>query len=177
MNSEPATNGEPLLRLARRTLHWHLAGEDLEHPGLYPRKSPPQACFVSLKLARGDRLRGCIGTLLPTRGSLEEEVVGNAVAAASRDPRFEPVRPEELDAIRISIDILSRPETIYDEGELDPIRYGVIVRAGDRCGVLLPDLSDVNTVDEQIAICREKAGLGSHDEVSLERFTVDRFQE
>ena len=166
-----------LLSLARRTLLWHLDGEDLTNPALFPRQSPPQACFVSLKLEPGDRLRGCIGSLAPTKHTLEEEVVGNAVAAASQDPRFDPVRREELARIRISIDLLTPPEFVESEAELDPFRYGLIVRAGDRCGVLLPDLPGVQSVARQIAICREKAGLSANEIIRMERFTVERLDE
>lgn len=166
-----------LISLARHTLVWHLDGEDLTNPDLYPRQAPPQACFVSLKLTPGDRLRGCIGTLSPTRPTLEEEVVGNAVAAASRDPRFDPVRREELDRIRISIDLLSPAEAVESEAELDPARYGLIVRARDRCGILLPDLPGVKSVAKQIAICREKAGLKANEPIRMERFTVERLDE
>ncbi len=177
MISRPLAKPPDLITLARRTLLWHLDGEDLTNPALFPRQAPPQACFVSLKLEPGDRLRGCIGTLSPTKPTLEEEVVGNAVAAASRDPRFDPVRREELDRIRISIDLLSPSEIVESEADLDPLRYGLIVRAGDRCGILLPDLPGVKSVAKQIAICREKAGLKANEPIRMERFTVERLDE
>jgi hypothetical protein len=165
------------LSLARQAITWHLRGEDVARPGLFPRANPPAACFVSLKTRLADRLRGCIGTLSPVRLTVEEEVVANSVAAASRDPRFAPVRRDELDGLRISIDLLSAPERIAALDVLDPARYGVIVRAGNRCGVLLPDLPGVESVEQQVAICREKAGIRPNDAVQLERFTVERIAE
>jgi AmmeMemoRadiSam system protein A len=154
-----------------------LQGEDVTRPGLFSRAHPPSACFVSLKTVSAERLRGCIGTLRPSRPSVEEEVVANSIAAATRDPRFAPVRREELGGLRISIDLLSAAEPVPSPDWLDPVRYGVIVRAGGRCGVLLPDLPGVASAEEQLAICREKAGIRPQDPVSLERFTVQRIAE
>lgn len=176
MNSE---RQEPsaLLGLARRAIGWHLAGEDLARAGLFPRANPPQACFVSLKTRGSNRLRGCIGTLVPAKACVEEEVVANSVAAATRDPRFAPVRAEELAGLAISIDLLSAPEAVDSPRALDPERFGVIVRARGRCGVLLPALPGVDSVETQIAICRDKAGISEREPATLERFTVQRLSE
>jgi AmmeMemoRadiSam system protein A len=165
----------PLLTCARRVIAVHLAGGSwrAEVQGLDP--SPAQGCFVSLKLGR--RLRGCIGTLLPSRATLGEEVAENALAAALRDPRFDPLLLEELGRVSISIDLLSVPEPVAGVQELDARRFGVVVRHGKRCGVLLPDIPGVSSAEEQIAICREKAGISARDPVLLERFIVDRLEE
>lgn len=128
--------------------------------------------FVSLK-KRGE-LRGCIGTFQPTRENLAEEIVSNAISAASRDPRFPPVSLEELDELEISVDVLSDPEPVEDVSQLDPRRYGVIVQSGGRLGLLLPDLEGVNTVEEQLEIARRKAGIGQHEPIHIYRFTVER---
>ncbi|MDH4224928.1 MAG: AmmeMemoRadiSam system protein A [Deltaproteobacteria bacterium] len=164
----------PLILLARNTLIQHLGRGKPQTP---PRagKSPPQACFVSLK-KRGE-LRGCIGTLEPTQPSLEDEVAANTLASATRDPRFSPVTLDELEEITLSIDCLSPPEPVKSAGELDPKRYGVIVTWNDRRGVLLPDLEGVNTAAEQIEICRKKAAIPPGVPVTLERFTVERIPE
>lgn len=177
MNSEILQDPRFLLALARQAIAWHLLGEDLARPGLFVRRNAPAACFVSLKTKLAGRLRGCIGTLQPSRSTVEEEVVANSVAAATRDPRFEPVHRNELDALSISIDLLSAPERIDSEDGLDPVRYGVIVRSAGRCGVLLPDLPGVDSAEQQIAICREKAGIRAGEPVRLERFTVERIAE
>ncbi len=162
----------PLVILARRALQASLRNEEF-HPG--PPLSPPQACFVSLKINR--RLRGCMGTICSTKSSLEEEVMENALAAAKRDPRFDPVRLEELEMITFSIDLLSPLEPVETIRELDPARYGLVVRSGDKAGVLLPDLPNVKTPQKQVEICRNKGGIGAHEEVILERFTVERITE
>lgn len=177
MNSETPSDSHVLLTLARNAIGWHLAGTPLDAADLYPRDRAAQACFVSLKTRAGDRLRGCMGTLEPSHPTLEEEVVANSLAAATRDPRFAPVRTQELDGLRISIDLLSAPQPVPDTAALDPARYGLIVRAGSRCGVLLPALPGVETAERQLEICREKAGIGPREPVALQRFTVERVSE
>lgn len=131
--------------------------------------------FVSLK--SGGELRGCIGTFMPTERNVAEEIVRNAVASATRDPRFPPVSEEELPCLSYSIDILSRPEPVEEESQLDPIRYGVIVQSGARRGLLLPDLDTVTTVRAQLDIARGKAGIASSESVKISRFTVRRISE
>ena len=120
------------------------------------------------------RLRGCIGTILPVTESLAKEIIDNAVSAAVRDPRFDPVRPDELPWLELSVDVLEAPEPIDSPAQLDVKRYGVIVTTGRRKGLLLPDLEGVDTVEEQIANARQKAGIGPGEPVKLERFEVIR---
>ena len=134
------------------------------------------ACFVSLKTKDG-HLRGCIGTILPVHQTLSEELVANAIAAATEDPRFLPVQPDELKNIVVSVDILSEPEEVHSIDELDVKIYGIIVSNGVRKGVLLPDLDGVDTVERQIHIALQKAGISSHDNITIYRFTVDRYLE
>ena len=119
-------------------------------------------------------LRGCIGTIGPTRASLAEEIIANAISACSRDPRFSPVRPDELPWLEISVDVLGEPEDIDSKDMLDVKRYGVIVTSGRKRGLLLPDLDGVDTVDQQIDIARQKAGIHRFENYSLQRFEVIR---
>jgi len=128
--------------------------------------------FVSIH--KQGRLRGCIGTIAPTRASLAEEIIHNAVSAATRDPRFDPIRPDELAWLEISVDVLGEPEDIDSQDALDVKRYGVIVTSGGRRGLLLPDLEGVDTVARQVAIARQKAGIGPKEPVRLQRFEVVR---
>ena len=131
------------------------------------------AAFVCLK--KEGELRGCIGTFQPTRDSLAEEITANAISAACRDPRFPPVSEQELDALDVSVDVLGEPEPISDVSQLDPRRYGVIVRRGTRIGLLLPDLEGVDSVEQQLEIARSKAGISPHEPIQLYRFTVERY--
>ena len=129
--------------------------------------------FVSLH--EDGELRGCIGTISPVTGSVADEIVRNGVAAASEDPRFPPVRPDELDALAYSVDVLFPPEPVDSPAELDPVRYGVIVAKGYRRGLLLPNLEGVDTVEQQLSIAKRKAGIDpADDDVRLERFEVVR---
>ena len=128
--------------------------------------------FVSIhKLGQ---LRGCIGTIAPTRSCLAEEIIHNAASACARDPRFEPIRPDELPLLEISVDVLGEAEDISSPAELDVKRYGVIVSRGVRRGLLLPDLDGVDTVEEQIDIARQKAGIAPGERFTLQRFEVVR---
>ncbi len=131
-------------------------------------------CFVSLK--RLGELRGCIGTIAPTTSSLTEEIARNAVAAASEDPRFDPLTVDELEGLEVSVDVLGHPEPITSRDQLDPAVYGVIVTAGFKRGLLLPDLEGVDTVDSQIAIACRKGGIDPDESCRIERFTVTRYK-
>ncbi len=131
-------------------------------------------CFVSLH--RHGRLRGCIGTISPVQACLADEIIANAVSAAVRDPRFSPVRREELAEIDCSVDVLGEPEDIASRDELDVRKYGVIVSRGPRRGLLLPDLEGVDTIDQQVSIALQKAGIRPDEPVRLQRFLVVRHQ-
>jgi AmmeMemoRadiSam system protein A len=129
--------------------------------------------FVSIK--KHGELRGCIGTFTPTRTNVAEEIVVNAISSATQDPRFMPVEASELDDLEYSVDILTEPEPVRSTDQLDPRKYGVIVECGYRRGLLLPDLAGVDKVEEQIEICRAKAGISPGEPVRLYRFRVKRF--
>lgn len=167
---------DPFVALARASVEGFVrAGRPIARPDdLPPELADAQAgVFVSLH-EKGD-LRGCIGTIEPVTGSIADEIIRNGVAAASEDPRFPPVGEQELDALTYSVDVLFPPEPIASQDELDPARYGVIVTLGRRRGLLLPNLEGVDTVAEQVAIARAKAGIApDEDGVQLERFEVVR---
>ena len=139
--------------------------------------SAPGACFVSIKTREGD-LRGCIGTVQPTKDSLAAEIVVNAISAASRDPRFSPVLPRELPGLVYSVDVLAPPEPAEFD-DLDPNIYGVIVedKSGYARGLLLPAIAGVETATQQVEIAARKAGIPAGVEVKLWRFRVERFRE
>lgn len=130
--------------------------------------------FVTLHNLDGS-LRGCIGTFSPVRENLAYEIRDNAIAAATRDPRFLPVEPEELPNIIVNVDVLSPYEPVKTIDELDPKRYGIIVQKGWRRGLLLPDIEGVNTVQEQIRIAKLKAGIFD-DDFEIFKFTVERYR-
>jgi len=105
-----------------------------------------------------------------------EETMTNAISSATRDPRFPPVTPDELSDLSYNVDVLTTPEPIASKDQLDPKKYGVIVEAGIRKGLLLPDLEGVDTVDYQIEICCQKAGIAADEPINLYRFEVKRYK-
>jgi AmmeMemoRadiSam system protein A len=129
--------------------------------------------FVSLK--KHGELRGCIGTIAPTQPTLAHEIVENAISAATRDPRFLPVEPDEIATLTCSVDVLFPAEPIDDVCHLDPIKYGVIVECGMRRGLLLPNLEGVDTVQGQIDIACRKAMIRPGEPIRLYRFEVKRY--
>ncbi len=167
---------DPLVRLARETIERFVKEGVSPEPNLPAGAGPERAgVFVSLHNRDGS-LRGCIGTTAPTRSTLAEEIVRNAVSAATQDPRFPPVGRDELDGLEVSVDVLGEPEPVSDLSQLDPKRYGIIVRTADgRQALLLPDLEGVDTVEDQLAIVCRKGGIDSRrDRYTLERFEVVR---
>ncbi len=167
---------DPWVRLARAGVEAWVGGHRrIEPPADLPAEMLTERAGVFVSLHKEGRLRGCIGTIGPTRGCVAEEIIENAISASTKDPRFSPVRKDELDALEISVDVLTAPEKIRSRDELDVRRYGVIVSKGRRRGLLLPDLDGVDSVDEQVSIALRKAGLSEREkDVELERFEVLR---
>lgn len=169
----PGADESEIVALARETIEAYITGEELPSRGLADPELPPRAgVFVSLH--REHDLRGCIGTIDPIRPTLAEEVVRNAIEAATADPRFPELGADELADLDISVDVLHHPEPAEME-DLDPARYGVIVFSGLRRGLLLPDLEGVETAQQQVSIARRKAGIAPGEPVQLMRFRVDRY--
>jgi AmmeMemoRadiSam system protein A len=164
--------------LARTTIEVYVReGRTVDPPEeLTPQMQGRAGAFVTLHDSLGS-LRGCIGTIEPREPNLAQEVIHNAISAAISDPRFLPVRSDELEDLTIKVDVLTEPERVDDPHELDPARYGVIVQSiGDyRRGLLLPDLEGVDSVAYQIEIARRKAGIGPKEPVELYRFEVKRY--
>ncbi|MBS3810868.1 MAG: AmmeMemoRadiSam system protein A [Halanaerobiales bacterium] len=131
--------------------------------------------FVTIK--KDGQLRGCIGTIEPAEDNVAEEIISNAISAATRDPRFRQLKKGELDKINVSVDILGPKEEIDDLQELNPDKYGVIVKKHSRTGLLLPNLEGIDSVKKQIDIACKKAGIYPEEEYSLARFKVDRYEQ
>jgi len=170
------TGMSPLVKLARDTVDAYIKnGKVISPPSeLTPEMKNKAGVFVSIH--KQGALRGCIGTFEPTAENVAEEIIGNAISSATRDPRFSPISPEELEDLDYSVDVLTEPEPVDSEDQLDPKKYGVIVQSGLRRGLLLPDLEGVETVKQQIDICRQKAGISSGTPVKLYRFEVKRYK-
>ena len=150
---------------------------------------------VFVTVMKNGELRGCIGTYLPTKENIAEEIIQNAVAAASKDFRFGPISEEELPQLSYTVYILNEPELVKDIKELDPKKYGIIVKTqvfyspsdvifnpsptiGEKAGLLLPDLEGVDTVEKQLAIAYRKGGIDpAQEQVLIYKFSVEKYQQ
>jgi AmmeMemoRadiSam system protein A len=170
-----ASGLHPVVELARETVESYIReGKTAKPSELTPEMREQAGVFVSLH--KHGQLRGCIGTFEPKEKNVAEEIIANAISSSTGDPRFPPVTVAELDDLEYSVDILTKPEPVTDISQLDHKEYGVIVESGWKKGLLLPDLEGVDSVEEQIAICRLKAGIQAGEPVKLYRFQVRRFQ-
>lgn len=167
---------DPWVKLARRSLETYVkTGQRLTSlPEDLPAEMTTQQAGAFVSLHKNGQLRGCIGTIAPTCDNLAWEIVQNAVSACSRDPRFSPVRPDELDELEYSVDVLGAPEPVDSPAALDPKTYGVIVSCGGRRGLLLPDLDGVDSVEAQLSIALQKGGIRENETYKIERFKVVR---
>lgn len=166
---------DPYVRLARRTIESYIiSGRKPQMPGDLPADLLERRAGAFVSIKKDGQLRGCIGTIQAVQSCLAEEIMENAVSASVRDPRFSPIEPEELEHLVISVDVLGETESISSKEALDTKRYGVIVTKGRRRGLLLPNLEGIDTVEEQIAIAKRKAGIGESEDAALERFEVVR---
>lgn len=174
---EPNEDHE-LPRLARQAVEtFTRKGVEIKPGGLHSELSRARApCFVSLKTLDGE-LRGCIGTIEPMKPTLAEEIIANAINAATRDPRFSEVTEDELANLRYSVDVLKEAEPAEME-DLDPRLFGVIVEDDEgRRGLLLPDIPGVESSEQQVEIAARKAGIPRGTPIRLSRFSVQRFRE
>lgn len=164
-----------LVEIARRAVEEYVrTGKVISPPADIPAGFLEKAgVFVCIK--KNGELRGCIGTFSPCAANIVLETIANAVSAAVRDPRFLPLKPEDLSGLVYSVDVLSPPEKVSGAGDLDPRKYGVILSSGCRKGLLLPDLEGVDTVEDQLRITRMKAGIAPSEPVEIRRFTVARY--
>lgn len=166
--------------LARKTVESYIRDKQKLIPGNYKVTDvdvEKAGVFVSIKLKNGD-LRGCIGTIFPVQNTIEEEVVRNAISASTEDPRFNPITADELDNLVFSVDVMQPPEPIKDISELDPQKYGIIVKSeSGKQALLLPSLEGIDTIEKQIGVTKRKAGISMTEPVHIFRFRADRYYE
>ena len=170
----PGGGESEIVRLARRSIESFVRFGTLIEPAPLEDGDYPQRAGAFVSLHRLGMLRGCIGTISPTRATLAEEVAANAVSAAVDDPRFPQLGADELLGLEVKVDVLHAPQACTLD-ELDPTSYGVIVTSGNRRGLLLPDLEGVDDVATQVEIAMQKAGLPPGTNCDLQRFKVDRY--
>ncbi|MFZ5352480.1 MAG: AmmeMemoRadiSam system protein A [Bacillota bacterium] len=168
-------NEDHYVRLARHTLEEYVRnGRLIKIPDGLPAEMLEAQAGVFVSIKKDGVLRGCIGTIAPTRRNIAEEIINNAISAGTKDPRFLPVCEDELEQLTYSVDVLMEPETVVDRNMLDVNKYGVIVRKGYRTGLLLPNLEGVDTVEYQLEIALSKAGIRKDEDYEIQRFEVVR---
>lgn len=164
-----------MVKLAKDTVENYIKrGKIISPENLTEDMKGEAGVFVSIK-KRGN-LRGCIGTFEPTRHNVAEEIIHNAISSATQDPRFPRINEAELDELEYSVDILTPPKPVADITKLDVKKHGIIVQSGWQRGLLLPDLEGVDTLEQQVHICRMKAGISPDEPVELFSFEVRRYR-
>jgi len=165
---------DPYVRLASESLAHYLAnGDYMQLPSYVTDEMIKNRAGVFVSIKKNGRLRGCIGTVFPATDNIAEEIIRNSVEAGLNDPRFSPIDMDELPELEFSVDVLTKPKKASRE-DLDPKKYGVIVRSGYKSGLLLPDLEGIDTVEEQLKIALQKAGISPNENYSIEKFEVIR---
>ena len=141
-----------------------------------PKEFLARKAGVFVTIEKQKQLRGCIGTYLPTKKNIAQEIIYNAIAAAVEDYRFEPIQKQELPFLSYAVYILNKPELVEDIKKLDPKKYGIMVKSGAKSGLLLPDLEEIDTTEQQISIACEKGGINpDKEQIIIYRFTVDKY--
>lgn len=167
--------GPELVRVARLAIRSQLTEGRV--PAVGRPGAPAAGVFVTLRNPDGS-LRGCIGSISPIEADVVAETARSAVLAATRDPRFDPVSPDELGSLSIEVSVLEPEEPAAGLADLDPAIYGVIVRdQRGRRGLLLPDIDGVDDAATQVEIARRKAGISADEPIILSRFRVSKFAE
>lgn len=175
-------NQNPYCQLAKQAIKEYLGNENLlDIPQDLPKHfyNKKRGVFVTIK--KDNKLRGCIGTFMPTKENVAHEIIDNAIAAAIRDNRFDPVELHELNHLSFEVSLLDEPEQILDLENHDHKKYGLIVKSVDypyKVGLLLPDIETINTPQEQFIVCCQKAGIDpAKENIDLFRFKVEKYME
>jgi len=169
-------------------------GEIISPPNDLPKELYEKKAGIFVTIMKDKELRGCIGTSVPTKKNIAEEIVSNAIAAATEDYRFGPIKKEELSNLSYEVYILNEPELIEDIKELDPKKFGIIVKTMPmkistgidvlfdgpfrlKSGLLLPGLEGIDTAKEQISIACQKAGINPlKEKMVIYKFTAQKYQ-
>lgn len=185
----------PYVELAKKAVEDYIErGEVIEVSNDLPKEMKEKKSGTFVTIERDGSLRGCIGTYLPTKKNIAQEIIHNAVAAATEDYRFGPIQKEKLPFLSYTVYLLGKPELVKDVKELNPKKYGIIVKttpiglpdrtdvvfnghAVAKSALLLPDLAGIDTVEKQISIACQKGGIDpTGEKIIIYRFTVEKHQ-
>ncbi|MBP5679288.1 MAG: AmmeMemoRadiSam system protein A [Bacilli bacterium] len=165
---------DPYVMLAKEAVYQYVIDKKVDSLPSWIKDEMPGKAGVFVSIHEFHELRGCVGTFLPTTPVVWKEIIRNAIAACSEDNRFQPIQPEELPFLNITVDVLSPPKYIDRMEELDPKKYGIIVSSGPRRGLLLPDLEGIDDVDTQVKIAMRKGNIAPKDPITIQKFQVVR---
>jgi len=185
----------PLVLLAKKAVENYIKDGKIISPSEdLPTEFLNRRAGTFVTIEKEGQLRGCIGTYLPLRKNIAEEIIHNTIAAATEDYRFGPIQKEELPHLSYKVYILSEPELIKDAKELDPKKFGIIVKTipiasstgidvlfnghfVPKTGLLLPDLRGVDTIEQQISIACQKGGINPvKEKILIYKFTVEKYE-
>jgi len=168
----------PYILLAKEAIENYIEkGEIISLSKDLPKELLTQKAGIFVTIMKNGSLRGCIGTYMPTKENIAKEIIANAIAAAIEDYRFGPIQIQELPELSYSVYILNEPKLIKDIEELNPKKYGIIVKSGSKTGLLLPDLEEIDTIEKQISIACQKGGIHpGQEKISIYKFTVEKYQ-
>ena len=185
----------PLVNLAKLTVENYIREGKIITPAPdLPEEFLKRKAGTFVTIEKDGKLRGCIGTYLPTKENIAKEIISNAITAATEDYRFGPIQKEELPALSYTVYILNEPELVKNLKELDPKKYGIIVKTMPiafpnstdvvfnghlvaKTGLLLPDLEGVDTIEKQISIACQKGGIDlAREKIFIYKFTVEKYQ-
>ncbi|PIR72068.1 MAG: AmmeMemoRadiSam system protein A [Candidatus Nealsonbacteria bacterium CG10_big_fil_rev_8_21_14_0_10_36_24] len=190
----------PYVSLAKMAVESYVKEKKIIKPpeGL-PEKFLKKKSGTFVTIEKEGQLRGCIGTYLPTKENIAKEIISNAIAAATEDYRFSPIQKEELPELSYAVYILNEPELVKNINELNPKKYGIIVKTRPifssknlsgqaendvvfnghtvpKSGLLLPDLEGIDTIEQQISIAYQKGEIDPNRErIIIYRFSVEKY--
>ncbi|RLC39929.1 MAG: AmmeMemoRadiSam system protein A [Candidatus Nealsonbacteria bacterium] len=172
----------PCLQLAKKAVENYIKKREvIELPEGLPKELTNKKAGVFVTIEKNGKLRGCIGTYLPTKENIAKEIIYNAIAAATEDWRFGPIQREELNLLSYTVYILDLPQQIKNISELNPKKYGILVRTftlPPKSALLLPDLEGIDTVEKQISIACQKGGIDPlREKIIIYKFTAKRISE
>ncbi|MBD3238491.1 MAG: AmmeMemoRadiSam system protein A [Candidatus Moranbacteria bacterium] len=169
------------LKLAKNTAKKYLENGEILKPDWeeLPKQFKQFQAGVFVSIYNENQLRACIGTIEPQRENLALEIIHNTVAALTQDFRFRAIEKNEVSDLKFEVSVLSKPELINSYKELDPKKYGVIVKNNTgQTGVLLPELQGITTVREQIETAATKAGIDPESQdLEIYRFWVEKHKQ
>jgi len=168
-----------LVSLAKKAVEAYIkTGEVIETKNIKEFSDKKAGVFITIE--KNNNLRGCIGTYLPTRDNVVEEVIQNAISAAVEDYRFGPIQEEELSSLSYTVSILEKPELIKNKKELNPKEYGIIIKTLNyppKSALLLPDLEGIDTIEKQISLTCQKGNIDPQkEEIIIYKFRVKKYE-